>query len=183
MTEFRLFPNGKIWPSNGKTVHAIVRVPEGDDAEDFLDRVSEEVTGSIVGLVGLNIISRGNDWVEVESEVDLDGLNLDEDDESERELPVVVDPVALSKAFQAQYGLNEVEATHAVGAKILDYGEESVRSILGSVRDVRCPAFPAECDYVRVTVCGIEIAYWTSDEWASSPTEVMGALLGALNPH
>lgn len=182
MTEFRLFPNGKIWPSDGKTVHAIVRVPEGDDGEDFLDHVSEAITGSLAGLVGLNIISRGNDWVEVESEVDTDGMLMG-DEESELELPVVTDPETLANAFKAQFGLNEVEATHAVGAKILDYGEESARSILGSVRDVRCPAFPAQCDYVRVTVCGIEIAYWTSVEWASSPTEVMGALLGALNPH
>ena len=40
---------------------------------------------------------------------------------------------------------------------------------------------PEGTDYVRlVAPDGGECAYWTSDEWAEAPVEVMGALCGAL---
>lgn len=52
---------------------------------------------------------------------------------------------------------------------------------LESGMEIRCPAHPEPCYYVRVVdpIVG-EIAYWDSAEWAESPMEVMGALLGSL---
>lgn len=48
-------------------------------------------------------------------------------------------------------------------------------------RELRCPAFPEECSYVRVTEDdGTEVAYWTYTEWEEDPQEVMGAIIGAL---
>jgi len=70
----------------------------------------------------------------------------------------------------------------------LDYGEESIiaRSPDGSMQ-VRTPAFPIDCDYVRVVrIEGddvIETAYWNAQEWTESEdqgVEVMGAIMGAI---
>lgn len=45
---------------------------------------------------------------------------------------------------------------------------------------LRCPAFPDDCDYVRVTdSAGVEIGYWNVEEWTEEPALVMGAILGA----
>lgn len=51
--------------------------------------------------------------------------------------------------------------------------------------EVRVPAYPTECEYVRVVHNRgegnvIEKAYWDSDEWQESPAEVMGAIMGAI---
>lgn len=46
---------------------------------------------------------------------------------------------------------------------------------------LRCPAYPAPCNYVRF--CDEEEnehAYWCSDEWKDAPEEVMGAIMGVL---
>ncbi|MEG1971240.1 MAG: hypothetical protein RR101_14105, partial [Burkholderiaceae bacterium] len=56
------------------------------------------------------------------------------------------------------------------------YTDEAEIKMLGSKREIRRPADPAECDYVRVVVDGLEIAYWVSDEWQEAPAEVMGAI-------
>lgn len=43
-----------------------------------------------------------------------------------------------------------------------------------------CDAFPHEVSFVRVVNKeGREIGYWTIDELAEDPVEVMGAILGA----
>jgi hypothetical protein len=49
------------------------------------------------------------------------------------------------------------------------------------MRDIHAPGHPEECSYVRIVVCGIEVAYWTSDEWRDDPELVMGALIGSLH--
>jgi hypothetical protein len=40
---------------------------------------------------------------------------------------------------------------------------------------------PYGTGYVRVENAGKEVAYWDSAEWAASPQEVMGALMGCLH--
>jgi len=50
--------------------------------------------------------------------------------------------------------------------------------------EVRVPAFPEACDYVRVVRhlpdgSVIECAYWNEDEWADDPADVVGAIMGA----
>jgi len=62
-----------------------------------------------------------------------------------------------------------------------NYGEESVLDVLGSLRQIRSPAHPDECNYVRVVVDGLEVAYWCDDEWRDDPACVMGAFLGAAH--
>lgn len=64
-----------------------------------------------------------------------------------------------------------------------EYGPECVLFVENSGREIRCPAYPEECSYVRVCERdGTEVAYWNVDEWAEGATqgaEVMGAILGA----
>lgn len=88
--------------------------------------------------------------------------------------------------------LGEVEVSEGLGIAISEvpnalesargvYGDECIIE-LSNGREIRGPAHPAECSYVRITVPGIvplELAYWISDEWRDAPAEVMGALLGA----
>ena len=58
------------------------------------------------------------------------------------------------------------------------YGVECVVQ-LANGRQLRTPAFPAVCSYVRVLDAGYELAYWTHDELGEDPAVVLGALIGA----
>jgi hypothetical protein len=46
-------------------------------------------------------------------------------------------------------------------------------------QELRCPAFPAPCEYVRITANGEELLYWDCAEWGLDPRGVMGAIFGA----
>jgi hypothetical protein len=43
------------------------------------------------------------------------------------------------------------------------------------------PAYPADCDYVRVLHKDGSESYWHFNEWAEDPQVVMGAFIGAMN--
>lgn len=51
-------------------------------------------------------------------------------------------------------------------------------------KQIRCPAYPEDCDYVRITdLEGNEVVYWHWNEWQEEPQEVMGAILAVVgNP-
>lgn len=61
--------------------------------------------------------------------------------------------------------------------------EDEFRIILDD-KIVHCPAFPMDCDYLRITTLeGEEIVYWHYNEWQEEPQAVMGAILAAMgNP-
>ncbi len=94
---------------------------------------------------------------------------------------LAADSAELADALVVHYGLLPVEAEHAFGNLDNNYGEESVLDVLGSLRQIRSPAHPDECSYVRVVVDGLEVAYWRDDEWRDDPACVMGAFLGAAH--
>ena len=86
--------------------------------------------------------------------------------------------------------LSEAERFHAHDAAEADaradetgqggYGDEVVVQVHTGFF-LKAPAYPQECDYVRVCdPLGREIAYWVADEWEQAPQEVMGAVIGAL---
>lgn len=62
-----------------------------------------------------------------------------------------------------------------------DYGQEMSVPLNGG-RELRCPAYPEPCEYVRIidASSGEEIVYWDSGEWQEAPEEVMGAIVGAM---
>jgi hypothetical protein len=48
-------------------------------------------------------------------------------------------------------------------------------------REIRCPAYPEPCTYVRiVNQAGAEQCYWNCKEWRTAPEEVMGAIMRVL---
>jgi hypothetical protein len=60
------------------------------------------------------------------------------------------------------------------------YGPEAVVQVHNGFM-LKTPAYPAECDYVRVCdPLGRETSYWSSDELRDDPACVMGAIMGAL---
>ncbi|MEC4339642.1 hypothetical protein VPH13_13040 [Stenotrophomonas pavanii] len=88
-----------------------------------------------------------------------------------------LDPLQLADGL----GVSLAELPQVLGAVGNDYGEECVIALI-SGREIRCPASPKDCSYVRITAPGIiplELGYWSSDEWGEAPAEVMGTILGA----
>lgn len=175
--QFVLFPNGKVWRvSADGQIKGSVLVPgyEGvGDLDERLDAIAEAVTGSIIGLCDFSYVPRGQDIVSFAG-------SADEFIASDERFKVLdTDAPELKAALIAQYGLMGVEADHALDSLGDQYGSECVIDVLGSHRQIRCPAHPEPCSYVRVVADGLELAYWVDDEWRNAPAEVLGALLGA----
>lgn len=65
----------------------------------------------------------------------------------------------------------------------MNYGPETTVA-LGNAREIRCPAHPTECDYVRLLDHGNEIAYWSISELNcgndSAAMDALGAIMGAI---
>lgn len=177
--KFVQFPNGKVWrvedrPEGGR-MEGTVLVPGFSYLKSrpngvTLAEVSEVVTGSPQGLVDFVFVDKGNDVVAFRG--------YQGDNRGAKELAAYSPELAL--ALMRQYDLTAVEVDHALGNLDNEYGKELAIPVQGCWRQIRCPAYPQECDYVRVVVDGYEVAYWTSEEWQESPKLVMGAFLGAV---
>lgn len=66
-----------------------------------------------------------------------------------------------------------------------EYGDESI-IIRNGALEVRVPAAPESCDYIRV-IRRIgknhheELVYWNSEEWTNDPERIcIGAIMGAM---
>jgi hypothetical protein len=70
-------------------------------------------------------------------------------------------------------------AKHSMGYAGDYQGECSMLSSGG--REIRFPAYPAPCTYVRVCQAGFELAYWSAEEFREEPQIVLGAFLGAAS--
>lgn len=184
---FIRFPNGKVWQvDENKVVKGSVYVPGYDSIEGLesrLDAIAESATGSCAGLTDFSYTHRGGDIVEFEGQAEF--LPDAEEDFAEDDFAVLpVDSPALEAALAAQYELSREEARHAVswlkslGGNPPFYGAESIMNVFGAHRQIHTPASPEQCSYVRITVAGLEIAYWTADEWHDDPAVVMGAIIG-----
>lgn len=174
------FGNNKVWlVGDDSWVDGVVKVPgylKFEDREARLDAVAEAVTGSTIGLSGFTEEYVGNDMVRFSGSVE-EYLNFADDDEQPTEINV--DSNEFVVLIAAQFGLMVIEAEHVVGSLGDVYGDEAVVHLAGG-RELRCPSYPQECCYVRVCIGGLELAYWHMDEWKDAPSEVMGALVGAM---
>ena len=183
--QFVRFPNGKVWIlSDNATIEGTVLVPnygDFDDIESRLDAIAEAATGSIVGLSDFSYQHRGGDMVQFcgTTEHLLQSTDKQEDPEECRLLSPSDDAEELRSALRDQYGLSDADVSHALASLGADYGAECSIPIFGSAREIRCPAHPEACHYVRIVVDGLEICYWNHDEWRSAPEDVIGAVIGA----
>jgi hypothetical protein len=84
------------------------------------------------------------------------------------------------KELGQKNGWRDIEIDHAIDNLDTQYGNETIITLTNG-REMRCPAYPEECDYVRITQSGYELAYWTNEEWEESPKEVMGAIMGCAH--
>ncbi len=74
----------------------------------------------------------------------------------------------------------KVEEAPVLGEDRPDPSGECVIHVIGG-KELRSPAFPGECDYVRVVDDdGEELGYWHADEFAEDPQDTLGALMGCL---
>lgn len=180
--QFVKFPNGKVWrvDEDGWIGGSVVvsDYENINNLENRLDAIAEAATGSIIGLTNFSYQYRGNDIVSFRGCAE--ELPDDKDDYAEEGYRCL-NPISdeLQAALAEQYALMPVEVEHALNNLDTNHGEECVLDILGSQRQIRSPAHPEECTYVRVVVDGFEIAYWVEDEWRDAPPEVMGAFIGA----
>ncbi len=181
---FVQFPNGKVWVVDAHNfIKGTVLVPDYlslDDIDARNDALSVAATGSTIGLSDISAESIGGDMVSFSAYAEMLVTEDDDGEMPERNVLNVDDP-NLRAALMAQYGLNDIEADHAI-ANIESFGcdeDECVIQVAASNRQIRTPAHPAECNYVRVVAGGFEIARWVDDEWRDDPAVVMGALMGA----
>lgn len=84
------------------------------------------------------------------------------------------------KALAVQYGWSDVELVHARNNFGLRYGVETIVCLVNG-RELRAPAYPEVCDYVRIVQGGHELAYWDADELGDDPADVLGAIIGAAH--
>lgn len=181
---FVQFPNGKVWVVDAHNcIKGTVVVPgylSLVDIDARNDALSEAVTGSVVGLSDIGAQAIGGDVVAFSAYAEMLVTEDDDGEVPECEVLTVDDP-HLRAALMAQYGLNDIEVDHALASIELkdQYDDECVIQVSGSHREIRSPAYPAECNYVRVVAGGFEIARWVDDEWRDDPAVVMGALIGA----
>lgn len=82
-------------------------------------------------------------------------------------------------ALSKKYRWDTIELRHALGSIGAVYGPECVVKLRNG-KELRTPAYPEECDYVRFVQDGYELVYWSQTEWQEQPAEVMGAIVGAI---
>lgn len=181
--KFVQFPNGLIWRVfHNKFIEGTVRVPtyeEKSDLEARLDAIAEAATGSSSGLVDFSYQFRGNDLVTFGgTAAELPDDEADYTDEGY--LVLDVESEMFQAALQSQYGLSDAETTHALDNLDTQYGPEDVLEVLGSSRQLHSPRAPQECSYVRVTLDGLEIGFWTTPQWEAQAGAVTRALLDSV---
>lgn len=88
--------------------------------------------------------------------------------------------LAAMERAAARRGWSAEETRHAQESIDNAYQDECVVP-LANGRKLCTPAFPEPATYFRVTDCGFELAYWTSDEWRDDPEGVVGAFFGVAN--
>lgn len=87
------------------------------------------------------------------------------------------------EALARERGWSEAVLSHVIGAGDAVFDGESVIELPGDI-SLHMPAHPLPCEYLRVVDRsvgkGVELMYWSSDEWRDQPEEVIGAVMGLL---
>ncbi|EPG9350551.1 hypothetical protein ACKU3Z_029520 [Pseudomonas aeruginosa] len=182
-TSFILFPNGKVWMiDDQKTFSGTIQIPDYEkleDLESLHNAINDSIAGSFVGLTSFTYSNLGNNLVSFTAVAD--ELPDDPQDWPEEGCEhLTSDSPALREAIKQQYALTDEEVEHALESLGKEYVNERTTQLLGSFRQIRTPASPHECDYVRVLVDELEVARWSFVEWAKEPVKVMAAIFGSM---
>lgn len=176
---FAKFPNGQIWPvQDGERISAQVFMGL-DDLMEYVgvvnDTVSERISGSSVGLTDLDytVIQAHDNQVVLAVGACIQTVQDPDDEDRDDRAPVR----ATLEEFAAFSRWSDAMLAHAKACGDETYAAESVITTPDG-RQIRCPAYPEECSYVRVVDFGFELAYWVCDEWSQTPEDVMGAIMG-----
>lgn len=176
---FRL-PNGKLLAVDAQNrieTSVVIDADFNDGPEAFLDALSEAVTGSEVGLESFDYTAMGDSTWRVTGSI---ASLLHENGDAIEELVPGTDGFAEAFAQAFKDVLSAEEVSHAIASLGTHYENEAIIPLPGG-RELRFPAPPEDCSYVRITLpsigAPIECAYWVQDEWEEDP-QVMGAILG-----
>jgi hypothetical protein len=87
-------------------------------------------------------------------------------------------------AVAKERGWSDVVAAHARCSGQPKFPGETIIQLPGDVA-LHMPCAPFDCDYLRlvdrsVGKAGVELMYWTSEEWGDAPEEVIGAVMGLI---
>lgn len=170
---FYRFGNKKIWYVVNNRIQSTVFIKDYKKVHPYYESVAAAIAGSDGCFTDLQYEHIGGGIVKFSAQVDLEGYAK----------PISKHSFAVRKALRTQFGMSELEVTHALIDLEADYGEEAIIEISGSHRQIRRPAEPTACTYVRVLAGGFEVAYWVDDEWGEDPTVVMGAFTSAALGH
>jgi hypothetical protein len=178
---FVTFANGKTWSVDDNVVSAVVDISLADiidhDHEWFLDAIADLAVGDVRLMdIGYETIGSFDDMVRLRVSGDVSEIFNDQDGD----IKILDSAAEFCAALGRQFGWNDVETTHARNTAAVTYDNECVIP-LANGRELRCPASPEACDYIRLVEGGHELMYWSSDEWAEDPGDVMGAILGSAH--
>lgn len=178
--QFVQFPNGNLWRvgPRGEVVGSLrisgFGLIQGDRAREAA--VAWAATGDDPGLTDISYEIRGN-VVAFEARVVLPERASQQGYRVLDTATVRQQPDVFSALFQQQYGLSAEEATHALQTLEVARGAENVLSVENSGRQLHSPAGTTDDDYVRVTLNGLEVAFWANDDWQATPGCVTETLL------
>lgn len=188
------FANGKVWEVTDNVARTFVRldlsdIVEGDSLQDnleaFLDRLADEsVADARFTDIRYTVIAHNDGELTFECFANVEDILADiEPDSTDVATANVDEHFACLAEF---FGWDTVEARHA--QDYLDDGDDVAAMAasecvvrIANGRELRSPAYPAACEYVRITSAGYEIAYWDHQEWRHDPQVVMGALIAVAH--
>lgn len=168
------FPNGRAYRLDHGFITALVTVDLDEvihgSQESVLDLLSRAAVGSeLLQDISYEVVGGQGDTLVLSVSGDVSALV--ENDDAQH-----CDEAEAQGLIAAQHGWSDAVRSHAFEASA-SYQDECVLS-LANGRELRVPAHPGSCTYLRVTEAGYELGYWNIDEVREDPEDALGAAVG-----
>lgn len=190
---FCKFPSGATWFANDETfqIFGTVKVDDYESIEGLdakMDSISDAVFSDedyclrdfAFQYLGAELVSFIGNYDSILNVVATDSEEVGVEIFEANSIKELADKTDLEK-FLRRYCITESELNHIFSSQEDQSGNECIVQVFGSNRKIHTPAYPMDCDYIRVTVEGLEVSYWVSDEIKEEPASVMGAIIGAIS--
>jgi hypothetical protein len=92
----------------------------------------------------------------------------------------ILAPSKTATCLAGYFGWTQEELEHSLKTLNFVYGKENTVPLKNG-REIRWPASPQSCTYVRVVQAGFELAYWTCDDEHHWFEDVMGSFLSCCS--